>query len=1337
MTLIAQNPNRVGIRYDFSRLKILDDGLIVGMIRIPGFYQPARSHNVSVEIDSFFECLDISKVMSGVKTNNFTIKVAGDIGVHLRLLQIKLPKIKMKSIAYEQSATTVHILMLIRRLLQEMLNRFLLKLRVLFSGDSLLSRPGINNKTTLTPSPVLQANYLPYGESYFSPPTGRFSDGRLISDFIGAGALIETLPGLVVDLQTQLQYFSDVENHYRQSLGDSKAEQLLSNAVYLFSCGANDYISHVPSSFSMANIYPTLTNEQYTELVIGNLTSVIKGIYKKGGRKFGFLTVPLIGCFPALRIGQPGNACNQEMNDIVTLHNQKLATKLKHLEKQLDGFMYSIFDISTAITNRMNNPSKYGFNEGETACCGSGPLRVSLHPMNWQSSQFAKMFWKGDPMVTGPYNLKALFDGCLSSQQAALFVFGDSLFDPGNNHHINTTADFQANFWPYGQSYFSPPTGRFSDGRLIPDFIGGAGALINSHAGFVVDLQTQLRYFGDLVNHYRQNLGDTKSRQLLSDAGIYEKGGRKFGVVTAPLIGCWPGIQIRQPGNTCNTEIDELTRLHNQALAKRLEHLEIQLEGFICGGMRGIKEYLYFNSFHPNELASRQFAEMFWDGDSMGSRQQTSSQMMSYNHALAMANASSKSRRFAAVVIIMCLPIPTKCHTNIHKQVLVFVFGDSLFNPGNNNYINTTTAFQANFTPYGESYFYPPTGRFSNGRFMPDFIAEYAGLPLIPAYLEPGNNEFTYGANFASAGAGALIETLAGFFVAEPGEALVSVYNRFAQLMNDLERNDMHFSIFEKLVNVSRAKKLEKSHDPLALVAHTGSSSRNTSSYYVTHPTSVVDYEDEYQQDDVHTNSEDPLTSAMLLLARAITQNFSTPINNRLRASSNTRNQTIIQGDRVNIQSRKLCNVRRIIETIQLFNPKTAKWKRTLSRNFPKQDVRDSKLLHGNKCCCTIGDDQIDSDIIFDSPNRNVNSGSIEKDTHVLDICNSEISLNVRDTEDTLDDASKSKKKVYEKMNDPIAVANKQNCWTIDYAQINALYKDFVPQKELSVEQKYFPSSFIPSDKNSNATPSIPVSMPSESPLIIDGKGHYARNCPKPRVRDSKYFMEQMLLAKQDEAGVILTDEQNDFLFADASRMEEIEELSANICLMARIQPADNTSDAGPSYDSAFISEVQSSSNNENEEQMYPTHTKIINSTIGDDQIDSDIIFDSPNRNVNSGSIEKDTHVPDLCALEQLARNAYQEAEKQQIFAQKVQKQNMTLTSQLELYKERVRILENINGDNNYLNEFLEADKRAKHFSQQAQSQFVRDRDIIRDLEKQRDKLELDVKDYKRQNEEL
>ncbi|GKG55480.1 hypothetical protein Tco_0572120, partial [Tanacetum coccineum] len=51
------------------------------------------------------------------------------------------------------------------------------------------------------------------------------------------------------------------------------------------------------------------------------------------------------------------------------------------------------------------------------------------------------------------------------------------------------------------------------------------------------------------------------------------------------------------------------------------------------------------------------------------------------------------------------------------------------------------------------------------------------------------------------------------------------------------------------------------------------------------------------QQEDVHNHSEDPLASAMLLLAKSITQNFSNPTNNRLRASSNTKNQAVVQGE--------------------------------------------------------------------------------------------------------------------------------------------------------------------------------------------------------------------------------------------------------------------------------------------------------------------------------------------------------------------------------------------------------------------------------------------------------
>lgn len=91
----------------------------------------------------------------------------------------------------------------------------------------------------------------------------------------------------------------------------------------------------------------------------------------------------------------------------------------------------------------------------------------------------------------------------------------------------------------------------------------------------------------------------------------------------------------------------------------------------------------------------------------------------------------------------------------------LYVFGDSTVDCGTNNYINTTQAFRGNFPPYGKDFFKNPTGRFSNGRVIVDFIVEYAGKPLIPPFLEP-NADLSHGANFGSGGAGVLVETNEG-----------------------------------------------------------------------------------------------------------------------------------------------------------------------------------------------------------------------------------------------------------------------------------------------------------------------------------------------------------------------------------------------------------------------------------------------------------------------------------------------------------------------------------------------------------------------------------------------
>ncbi|GJU27436.1 hypothetical protein Tco_1166057 [Tanacetum coccineum] len=62
------------------------------------------------------------------------------------------------------------------------------------------------------------------------------------------------------------------------------------------------------------------------------------------------------------------------------------------------------------------------------------------------------------------------------------------------------------------------------------------------------------------------------------------------------------------------------------------------------------------------------------------------------------------------------------------------------------------------------------------------------------------------------------------------------------------------------------------------------------------------------------------------------------------------------------------------------------------------------------------------------------------------------------DTEDILDDATKSQIKMKKKSQDPIAIEKKQNVWTIDYKKLNALYEDFVPQNEFFAKQKYLSS---------------------------------------------------------------------------------------------------------------------------------------------------------------------------------------------------------------------------------------------------------------------------------------
>ncbi|XP_057972786.1 GDSL esterase/lipase At1g06990-like [Malania oleifera] len=113
-----------------------------------------------------------------------------------------------------------------------------------------------------------------------------------------------------------------------------------------------------------------------------------------------------------------------------------------------------------------------------------------------------------------------------------------------------------------------------------------------------------------------------------------------------------------------------------------------------------------------------------------------------------------KLATFFIITILLTFSITVLAH--LPKFPAILVFGDSLVDTGNNNFIKTI--FRANHFPYGQLFpGHIATGRFTDGKMVPDFLASSLGIKdTVPAFLDPNlcDNDVRTGANFASAGSG-------------------------------------------------------------------------------------------------------------------------------------------------------------------------------------------------------------------------------------------------------------------------------------------------------------------------------------------------------------------------------------------------------------------------------------------------------------------------------------------------------------------------------------------------------------------------------------------------------
>ncbi|XP_057957367.1 GDSL esterase/lipase At1g71250 [Malania oleifera] len=108
------------------------------------------------------------------------------------------------------------------------------------------------------------------------------------------------------------------------------------------------------------------------------------------------------------------------------------------------------------------------------------------------------------------------------------------------------------------------------------------------------------------------------------------------------------------------------------------------------------------------------------------------------------------------LLLLQCLSVVAASQQGVPAM---FVFGDSLVDVGNNNFLSSIA--KANYFPYGCDFNRGASGRFSNGRTFVDMLGEKLGVGSAPAFADPntGGARVLGGVNYASAAAGILDET--------------------------------------------------------------------------------------------------------------------------------------------------------------------------------------------------------------------------------------------------------------------------------------------------------------------------------------------------------------------------------------------------------------------------------------------------------------------------------------------------------------------------------------------------------------------------------------------------
>ncbi|XP_021724555.1 GDSL esterase/lipase At4g26790-like [Chenopodium quinoa] len=276
---------------------------------------------------------------------------------------------------------------------------------VIVFGDSSVDTGNNNGIKTL-----LKSNFAPYGRDFDGGrPTGRFSNGRVPVDFFSEYfGLKKTVPAYldpnynisdfatgvnfasagtgydnttssvlnVIPLWKEVDYYKEYQERLRSYLGVQKANEIISEAMYLTSMGTNDFLENY---YLLPTTRLCYTIQAFEDHLIDIAKQFVGEIYNLGARKISLAGIPPMGCLPLERTMNFGAIaqCNEEYNNVAAEFNVKMNNLVNQLNKELPGIQVVFSNPYNVLRQMIKRPTIFGMDETSKACCGTGLVEMS------------------------------------------------------------------------------------------------------------------------------------------------------------------------------------------------------------------------------------------------------------------------------------------------------------------------------------------------------------------------------------------------------------------------------------------------------------------------------------------------------------------------------------------------------------------------------------------------------------------------------------------------------------------------------------------------------------------------------------------------------------------------------------------------------------------------------------------------------------------------------------------------------------------------------------------------------------------------------------------------